>query len=294
MATSTLDLAQSRVLLTGASSGIGRALALKLADASAQLVIVARRQAALAALAEEIIGRGGPAPMVIEADLSIQGLAHRVATEALTRGGIDILINNAGSSIFAGQAVAGDSDVARAVFETNLWSPLALIQALTPAMQRAQRGMIVNVTSTLQAVPMPLMGYYTASKVALARSTQALRLELKDTLIHVLEVVPGGTDTPLRHSDHLMPVKQPLPKSYLVTPESMADAILHAMQQRHHRIIHPAYARLPIALPALGQLVARIAAKRIDAGSQAIITPDHVTTSGAVLQPQPPHQDAAV
>ena len=126
-------------------------------------------------------------------------------------------------SPIGGQAALGDGAQARAAFETNLWAPLALAQALLPAMLKAQSGTIVNVTSTVQAVPIPLVGYHTASKAALAGATKALRNELRETPIRVVEVVPGSTDTPLRDVD-LLPWRSGSPPHTLppISPESMA------------------------------------------------------------------------
>jgi hypothetical protein len=87
--------------------------------------------------------------------------------------------------------------------EINFWAPLALTSALAPGMREAGHGTVVNVTSTMQTVPVPFVGYYCASKAALAVATRSLRLELRDSGIHVLEVVPGSTDTPLRDLERL-------------------------------------------------------------------------------------------
>src|SRR5690242_505739 len=121
--TMTFELSGSRALVTGASSGIGRAIARALAEKGVTLAIAARREAALASLAGEIEAAGHPRPTVLTADLSRPGEAARLAaraTEAL--GGVDLLVNNAGVGISGGQLTVGDDPDARALFETNFWS----------------------------------------------------------------------------------------------------------------------------------------------------------------------------
>ncbi|TCO55908.1 SDR family NAD(P)-dependent oxidoreductase [Actinocrispum wychmicini] len=259
-------LSGARILLTGGSSGIGRALALKLADRGARLAVAARREPQLTELAAEIAGNRHPAPYVLPVDLSVRGAAADLADKA-TRvlGGVDILINNAGVGLVDSQARLGDSAAARASFETNFWSPLALTTALLPGMRAAGTGTIVNVTSTIQAVPLPFLGYYAAAKIALAQATRSLRNELRHTPIRVLEVVPGATDTGLRDINKL-PWHGGRPPRTLppVPPEAVAAATVRALERDHDRVIHPAYATLPIELPIVGRLVAAVGARRVD------------------------------
>lgn len=267
-----VNLAGARALITGASSGIGRATAMALARQGTRMVLVARREPTLQALADTIASQGGERPVVLAADLSQRGSAAALAAQAEQPwGGIDILINNAGISLIGAQHVVGDEDLARLLFETNYWSPLALIKALTPDMQQRGQGCLVNVTSTLQAVPVPLLGYYSASKVALARATQALRHELQGSGVRVVEVVPGGTDTPTRHQDERLPLRRKLPAMPLVSPESTAEAIVRGLRQGVRRIVHPSSSLLPLELPALGRGISSIAARIIDAGSDRVI-----------------------
>src|SRR3954468_14856911 len=134
---------ERRVLLTGASSGIGHAAALRLAERGARLALVARRRERRVALAEQIVAAGRPTPTVIAADLSRPGAAVGVASDALAElGGVDVVVNNAGGSVQGLTWVAGDREEARALFETNLWSPLALAAALAPAMVERGEGTI--------------------------------------------------------------------------------------------------------------------------------------------------------
>ena len=257
----------ARILLTGASSGIGRALALALAAEGARLAVAARRDAELRALADEIGGRGHPVPHVLACDLSVRGAADDLAARAGDAlGGVGVLINNAGVSLIGGQSAIGDQEAARESFETNLWSPLALTRAVLPAMREAGRGTIVNVTSTVQSVPLPLLGYYGAAKSALAQATRSLRHELRDTPVRVLEVVPGSTDTPLRDVDRLpwrAPTRTPRP----VPPEAVAAATVRALKSGRRRVVHPRYSLVPLEFPAIGRLVASVAARRIDTGA---------------------------
>ncbi|MGV0678770.1 SDR family NAD(P)-dependent oxidoreductase [Mycolicibacterium fortuitum] len=259
------DLFGRKAIITGASSGIGRELALALAAKGATLALAARRRDLLDGLAHEISRTGAPRPIVLPVDLATRGaateLGHR-ALEALD--GVDIAINNAGANLTGAQSLLADSSAARAVFEVNVWAPLALTAAVLPAMRSADSGVIVNVTSTVQAVPLPLLGYYSASKAALAQATRSLRLELAGTGIRVLEVVPGATDTALRDIDEL-PWKSSPPKTFPpVAPAAVAAAMIRALEHRANRVVYPRYSLLPLEVPALGRMVATIGGRRVD------------------------------
>ncbi len=207
----------------------------------------------LDALADEISADGSPRPVVFGVDLAVPGSAARLGRDAVhALGGIDIAINNAGTNLTGAQPVVADSAAARQVFEVNLWSPLALTAAVLPAMRAAGAGVVVNVTSTVQAVPLPLLGYYASSKAALAQATRSLRLELAGTAIRVLEVVPGATDTALRDIDEL-PWKTTPPRTFPpVAPGSTATAIVRALDRGTRRVVHPRYSLLPLEIPAIG------------------------------------------
>ncbi|MFV8165282.1 SDR family NAD(P)-dependent oxidoreductase [Mycobacterium sp. 134] len=261
-----IKLAGARVLLTGASTGIGRELALQLASEGAELVIAARRADLLHILSEEIAAAGHPRPFAVPTDLSVPGAATALAAKALEHFGyeIDLVINNAGASLTGAQSRIGDTDTARTVYEVNLWSPLALSAALVPTMLALSKGTIVNVTSTIQSVPLPLLGYYGSSKSALAQATRSLRLELAETPLRVVEVVPGATDTALRDIDEL-PWKTTPPRTLPpVSPKSSAEAIVRGLKRGKNRIVYPRYSLVPLELPAFGRLVAHIGGRRVN------------------------------
>jgi uncharacterized protein len=261
-----MDLHGKRIVLTGASSGIGRALAIALADKGAILLLAARRRELLDGVASEVEAAGHQRPIVIDTDLSTAGAAESLGKAALTvlGGTVDVVINNAGANVTGPQSLIGDSALARTLFEVNVWSPLALTSTLLPSMMAAGSGVIVNVTSTVQAVPLPLLGYYGASKAALAQATKSLRLELAETPIRVLEVVPGSTDTALRDIDEL-PWKSAPPKTLPpVSPKSTAAAVVRALQRGATRVVYPSYSLIPLELPAAGRLVARVGGRRVD------------------------------
>jgi short-subunit dehydrogenase len=257
----------ARILLTGASSGIGRELAGLLAASGARLALVARCEERLREVADELPGGGH---VVLPADLSRPGTAAELGERvAGLLGGIDVLINNAGVSAFGSPAVLGDDHQVRAAFETNFWSPLALARSVLPAMLRENRGTIVTVTSTVQAVPLPLLGYYSAAKAALAQATRAMRHELRDTPVRVLEVVPGSTDTALRDVD-LLPWKSRRVASRVpggVPPTAVAGAVVRGLRRGKTRVVYPRYSLVPLEIPAVGRLVAAAAARLIDTSS---------------------------
>jgi short-subunit dehydrogenase len=255
------------VLVTGASSGIGKALAVALAERGARLAIAARRRAKLEEVADQIAAFGGTRPHVIEADLARPGAAADLARGTLDAlGTIGVLVNNAGAGLVGPIGQLGAEAEARTLFELNLWTPIALTQRLLPRL-RAEHGLVVNITSSLQAVPVPMLGYYGASKLALAHLTRTLRHELRGTGESVLEVVPGATDTDARDIDLLPwrngPMRTPPP----VSPESAARAITKAIERRRRRRVHPPISLLPLELPIVGRLLAAVVTRRVDTGT---------------------------
>ena len=261
------SVAGSKVLLTGASSGIGRELAKVLAGRGARLAIVARRRSRLEDLAEEI---GGAA--VIEADLSSRGTAAAVAAEALEAlGPVDVLVNNAGGGVGGSQWAVGDGDEARDAFEVNYWSPLALVQALVPGMRERGRGAVVNVTSMAQVNTWPAFGAYGATKAALALATETLRLELSGSPVHVLEAIPGPVDTAVQAETRLAPgIGRMLDRVPLGDAAEMARLIADALERGRPRVIYPRRAALAYLLP----VAARRDTRRLAAKVAAETEPD--------------------
>ena len=260
-----VDIEGSGVLLTGASSGIGRELAKKLAGRGARLAISARRRPLLEKVADEIVANGHPRPAILEADLSKRGEAARLAHEAdAVLGQVDILINNAGGGVGGAQWAVGDRDEGRDAFEVNLWSPAALIQALVPAMRERGRGAVVNVTSLAQVATWPGFGTYAATKSALAATTEALRMELVDSGVHVLEVIPGPVDTAVQAETRLIPgIERMLDRTPLGDPAEMAVRALDALECGKKRVVYPRIGRVAYTFPGLVRRDARRRAAQV-------------------------------
>jgi uncharacterized protein len=193
------------VLLTGASGAIGSEVAGRLARGGARLAISGRREERLAELADEIARSGAARPIPLPADLGRRGEAARLAERALAElGRVDVLINNAGSSVQGLTWVVGDRDEAREVLETNLWSPLALAAALAPQMVERGAGAIVNVGSMARVAPFPHLGHYAASRSALATVSETMHVELAPRGIRVVEVALGPVDTPASRENRVL------------------------------------------------------------------------------------------
>jgi len=247
----------TNILLTGASSGIGRALAIELAARGARLALVARDTCGLVDTAWEIRECGGEPPVMITADLASRGEPLRVARAAESAlGSIDVLINNAGVQLFATIGAAGDGDEARAVMETNFFAPLALTAAVLPAMRDRHRGCIVQVTSLASTMPTPLAGHYAASKAALANATEALRGELRDTGIDVVHVVPGPVDTPMFAEGRAI-ARAIIDRTPRGTADQLARRIADAIERRRRLVVYPRWTWIGRLWPSLAIAVAR-------------------------------------
>jgi NAD(P)-dependent dehydrogenase (short-subunit alcohol dehydrogenase family) len=181
-----VDLKGKRILLTGASSGIGEAAAQKFARRGAQVVVVARRQELLEDLVERITRDGGDA-RAHAADLSdLDAVDEVVAKVEQDLGGIDILINNAGKSIRRPLAESLDRwhDVERTM-TLNYYSPLRLIRGIAPGMLDRGDGHIINVSTWgVLSESSPLFSVYNASKAALSAVSRVIETEWSDKGVH--------------------------------------------------------------------------------------------------------------
>jgi short-subunit dehydrogenase len=187
-----MRLKDARVIVTGASSGIGRAMALEFARRGARVALAARSEQALHELATEIRGKGGDA-IAIPSDVTIAAEVERMAKETIRAlGGIDVLLNNAGVGLNATIADASGSDV-EALFRLNVLAAADVIRAVIPIMRAQRRGMIVNISSVAGRIVVPRIGYYSASKFALTAIGDALRMEEGQYGIRVMNVFPGMT-----------------------------------------------------------------------------------------------------
>jgi NAD(P)-dependent dehydrogenase (short-subunit alcohol dehydrogenase family) len=194
-----IELKGKRILITGASSGIGEAGAEKLARAGAKVVVVARRQELLDAVAARITAAGGDA-RAIACDLSdLDAIDHLVATLEKDLGGIDILINNAGRSIRRPLAESLDRwhDVERTM-TLNYFSPLRLIRGLAPGMRERGDGHIINVSTWgVLNESSPLFAVYNASKAALTAVSRVIETEWSRDGVHSTTLFYPLVKTPM-------------------------------------------------------------------------------------------------
>lgn len=224
------------VLLSGASSGLGRALALRLASEGCRLALCGRDPGKLAALAAEL---ALPSDRLLTRafDLTDHAAAARFATDTLRAlGRIDVLVNNAGANL--GKSPVAETDLAAfaAMLDLNCTAQLALTQPIWKAMQAAGGGRVVNVVSSAALHASPGIAGYTASKGAFHALTGVMRREGKPLGIHVTGVYPGGIDTPFR--------TQARP-DYL-RPETVAEAIVALLCLPADAAVHELVLRPPV------------------------------------------------
>jgi short-subunit dehydrogenase len=186
-----MELRGKRVLVTGASRGIGRSLATAFAGAGAHVALVARDAVALKELADRLGGSAHPADLLDPEQLG--NLIHRVEDDA---GAIDVLVNNAGMAVEGTLWDSVDGAVDAQV-RLNLTVPLELCRQAIPRMLRRGGGHLVNVASLAALAAVPGMTTYAATKAGVAHGTAALRDELKGLPIGVTTVMVGGVPTDL-------------------------------------------------------------------------------------------------
>jgi 3-oxoacyl-[acyl-carrier protein] reductase len=186
-------LAGSAALVTGASRGIGRATALRLASLGARVLLLARGQDALVKVQQEILVQGGAADL-LACDLSSSDAIASIS-DRLASSGCNILVNAAGIGSMGRPLHETDPKVFDSIFATNVRAPFLLMRALVPGMIARGGGFVVNISSLAGQGPLPNGAAYSASKWALNGLTYSAAEELRAHNIRVSVVAPGSVNT---------------------------------------------------------------------------------------------------
>jgi len=250
-------------LITGASSGIGAAYAEHLARAGCDLVLVARSQERLEALAVQLRNTHGRRVEVIAADLAQPAPGAALAAAVAARGiEVDLLVNNAG---FGTVGAFESLDAAREQREILLNSAAVvdLCHAFVPAMLARRRGGIINVASLAGFQAMPYMSVYAATKAFVLSFSLGLWGEVRDRGIHVLCVCPGPVNTPFFEATGKSGLRETVPQGMMWSADAIATDTLQALRRKRSVLVPGAANRAAAAggrllpRPLLARLVAR-------------------------------------
>jgi short-subunit dehydrogenase len=229
-----MQIADSVVLITGASQGIGAACAAAFRRRGAKLALLARNAEKLQAVAAN-------GELVLAGDVTDSGFRQDAVARTLkTYGAIDVLINNAGAGLYTPAWDATEGQV-RSLFDLNFFAPLALAQLVIPQMRQRRRGMLVNIGSIAGEITLPWFTLYSTSKHALGALTAGLRMELQRDGIRAMTVCPGYVDTEFQQ--HAIAGKPPAAlrrsRPLSVTVEECAEAVAHGVERDARTVVTP-------------------------------------------------------
>jgi len=220
-----MDLKGKRVLLTGASGGLGRPLAGLFIARGVSLVVVGRNAESLQQIQQEL--EPGQVECVA-GDITDASFREQLAGLVADSGGLDLLVNLAGTNTFR-TFETEDPHQLEAMFQTNLIAPVLLTRALLPDMLQRGRGRIVNIGSILGSLGMPYFTTYCATKAGLQRFSEALRRELADSPVGVSYIAPRAVRTAI-NSDAVYKMAEAT-KMALDEPDQVAAQILQAIEK---------------------------------------------------------------
>jgi NAD(P)-dependent dehydrogenase (short-subunit alcohol dehydrogenase family) len=236
------------VVITGASSGIGRAAALEFARRGAHLVLASRGISALEEVAE-LCRRAGSQALVVETDVTNEEAVLELALKALDlTGRIDVWINNAGVTVFA-PLEDGPFEPHQRVIETNVYGAMFGARAVLPVFRSQHAGVLINVSSVLGKVGQPYVPSYVISKFALQGLAETLRTAVADEPdIHVCTLLPYAIDTPhFEHGANLIGLEaRSMPP--MQQPEEVAQAMVSLAEYPRRELYVPRGAWLGVAL----------------------------------------------
>jgi short-subunit dehydrogenase len=241
------NLVDCRVLITGASSGIGAALAIELASRRASLVLNGRREEKLREVADRVRTAGGQAVVATGDVTDPAARSAALATADREFGGLDILVNNAGVSAW-GIFDQAREDRLRRIMETNFFALAELTREAVPYLQRGRAPLVVNIASILGHRGIPFQVEYCASKFAVRGFSEAIRPELRRLNIDLLVVSPGTTES--EFFDHLLERAADMPwgRGRGVPAGQVARQTVRAMIRGRHEVIPSGPGRLLVWL----------------------------------------------
>lgn len=222
----------SIAVVTGASSGIGRSIALELASRGATVTLAARRRDRLEEAAREIATRlaAGPSPSVAVCDVRDRGQVENLIGGTVERHGrVDVLVNNAGVSVFGDTLRGGLEDYER-VMSVNFLGAVNCTMETLPFMLRRESGTIVNISSVAGLHGVPYLAAYSASKAALGSYSETLRAELADRGVRVMVVYPGYTDTEIFEVERRLGGAR-RPAGEYTSPDAVARAVARGLER---------------------------------------------------------------
>ncbi|MCF6094408.1 SDR family NAD(P)-dependent oxidoreductase [Microaerobacter geothermalis] len=226
-----MGLENKVAIVTGASKGIGKAIAEALAKRAVDVVLVARNGEELKRVAADIESLGREAVPVV-ADVTVEEDVHRVVENTLTHfGKIDILVNNAGIGFFKSVKETSLEEWKRLI-DTNLTGTFLFSKAVIGPMAERGQGYIVNISSDIGKWTIPNAAAYCASKYGIQGFSGALAKEVRKLGIRVGVINPGATDTYFNHSKPGVPEKENWLK-----PEDVADAVVYMVSAPRHAVV---------------------------------------------------------
>ena len=232
------------VIVTGASSGIGEATALLLAEKGAKVVLASRNAGKLALLAKRIEEKGGSCLAVPTDVTSPEGVGNLLQKTLDRFKTVDVLVNNAGVSLVKPAADTAEAEM-RSVMETNFWGPVRCAKAVIPTMTAKGKGQILNILSQSGRIGTSCQSFYSASKFALAGFSESLRQELRPHGIAVSMVFPGFVQTPMSEAP-LKAARKAGISLHPVSAGTAAEHIVKAIRCRKEEVTFPAMSRLMI------------------------------------------------
>lgn len=229
-----MDLRGKVVVITGAGSGLGAALARGAARRGAHLVIAGRRAEKL----EETRQSCGDAQVLsVPTDIADHAQCERLISTAIDElGALDVLVNNAGIGYGGGAGDVRPEEV-QYNMQVNLVSPIWLAHLAQPHLQKRPEAAIVNIISLSGLVAMPSQQIYSASKFGLAGFSQALRRDLLDSPIHVLEVYPAAMDTEINTPEMRAAAEAQGGKVVAMPPDRAASVVLRALEKNKKKVL---------------------------------------------------------
>jgi short-subunit dehydrogenase len=256
-----------RIILTGASEGIGRALALALAARGARLALAARDRSRLETLAQECRGRGGDARALPTDVTNNQDCEWLVDETVKAFGGIDVLVHNAGITMWSRFDALQDLSIFERLLEVNYLAPVRLTALALPHL-KASKGLLVAVASLAGLTGVPERSGYAASKHAMIGFFDSLRIELAGSGVDVCVIAPDFVASEI-HKRAIGPDGEPLGESpmqqaKIMTAEACAARIVRAIDKRERQVLMSTRGKLGRWLKLLApSLIDRIAARAI-------------------------------